>query len=110
MSRLAPFADDRPSELKLNSDRVYLWNLKKVDNSAKECLENVEHPNYYTAGGIECIDAVHAVTKNLIGMECVCTANVLKYIWRWKLKNGVEDLKKAKWYLEYLIDYVEGDK
>lgn len=105
MSRLAPFADDRPSELKLASSI-------KCDGHivTQECLENVEHPNHYTAGGIECIDAIHAVTKNLMGMECVCTANVLKYIWRWKLKNGVEDLKKAKWYLEYLIDYVDGDK
>ena len=40
----------------------------------------------------------------LKGMEAVCTANALKYLCRWHKKNGVEDLRKAKWYIEYLIN------
>jgi hypothetical protein len=39
-------------------------------------------------------------------MEAVCTGNALKYLWRWKKKNGVEDLKKAQWYLNKLISVV----
>lgn len=63
----------------------------------------VNHPSYYNKGGIECIDAMEAATDGLTGAEAVCTAQVIKYIWRWKWKNGAEDLKKAKWYLDRLI-------
>ena len=70
--------------------------------------KNVSHPSHYmSANGIECIDAIDAATEDLDGMEAVCTAQVLKYIWRWKKKNGVQDLEKAKWYLTYLIDHIK---
>ena len=65
--------------------------------------DKVNHPSYYTAGKVECIDAIEAAVIGLVGLEAVCTANVIKYRWRWKLKNGAEDLQKAKWYLEKLI-------
>ena len=65
--------------------------------------DNVNHPAHYTAGGIECIDALAAATEGLRGIEAVCTANAIKYLWRWKRKNGVEDLQKAIWYTERLI-------
>lgn len=65
--------------------------------------DNVNHPSHYTYGGIECIDAIDAVTHDLSGMDAVCTGQVMKYIWRWRHKNGVEDLKKARWYLDKLI-------
>lgn len=69
----------------------------------------VNHPNHYTAGGVECIDALKAATCELTGIEAVCTANAIKYLWRWKLKNGTEDLRKAKWYIDRLIKEVEAD-
>ena len=65
--------------------------------------DNVNHPSHYTAGGIECIDALKAATAELRGIEAVCTANAIKYLWRWKCKNGTEDLRKAIWYIERLI-------
>lgn len=65
--------------------------------------DNVNHPSHYTGGKVECIDALEAATQNLAGIEAVCTANAIKYLWRWKQKNGVEDLKKARWYLDKLI-------
>ena len=65
--------------------------------------DNINHPAHYTAGGIECIDALAAATEGLHGIEAVCTANAIKYLWRWKRKNGVEDLQKAIWYTERLI-------
>lgn len=65
--------------------------------------DSVNHPPHYTQGGIECIDALAAATEGLVGIEAVCTANAIKYLWRWKRKNGAEDLKKAIWYIEHLI-------
>ena len=50
---------------------------------------------------------VESVTFDLKGVEGFDTGNILKYICRWKSKNGLEDLKKAKWYLEHLINHVE---
>ena len=67
----------------------------------------VEHPSHYCQGGIECIDALASATINLKGIEAVCTANAIKYLWRQKNKNHIEDLKKAKWYIDYLIKHYE---
>ena len=49
-------------------------------------MDNVNHPKHYTQGGIECIDALAAATVELKGIEAVCTANAIKYLWRWKQK------------------------
>lgn len=62
----------------------------------------VNKPEHYQ-GRVECIEAIEAATAGLEGIEAVCTANVLKYAWRWKKKNGVQDLRKARWYLDRLI-------
>ena len=67
----------------------------------------VNHPSHYTQGGIECIDALEAATINLKGIEAVCTANAIKYLWRWKEKGGIEDLEKYKWYIDRLIKKAE---
>lgn len=69
--------------------------------------DNINRPAHYTSGKVECIDALEAATANLTGIEAVCTANAIKYLWRWKLKNGLEDLQKAKWYVDKLIQHVE---
>ena len=68
-------------------------------------IENnsVDHPRHYNEGKIECIEALKAATTGLEGIESFCTANAIKYLWRWKYKNGVEDLNKAIWYINYLI-------
>lgn len=70
--------------------------------------DNVNHPSHYTQGGVECIDAITAATVNKTGIEAVCTANVIKYIWRYEGKNGLEDVKKAQWYINRLIAELEG--
>ena len=70
-------------------------------------LDIVNHPKHYTQGKIECIDAIEAAVSELSGLDAVCTANVIKYVWRWKHKNGVIDLRKAQWYLEKLINLQE---
>ena len=63
----------------------------------------VNHPQHYTQGGIECIDALKAATVGKRGIEAVCVANVIKYLWRYEEKNGIEDVRKAKWYVERLL-------
>ena len=68
----------------------------------------VNHPAHYTSGGVECIDAIDSAVTGLSGFEAVYIAQVLKYIWRYKRKNGVEDLRKAQWYLNRLINKLEG--
>ena len=68
----------------------------------------VNHPNHYkTKSGLEAINVIEAFTSDLMGIEATDTGNIIKYICRWKKKNGLEDLKKAQWYLNHLINYVE---
>lgn len=69
--------------------------------------DNVNHPSHYTNGKVECIEALEAATSRLSGIEAVCTANAIKYMWRWKLKNGEEDIDKAIWYLTYLKNHLK---
>lgn len=70
--------------------------------------DNVNHPKHYQSkSGLETIDVIEAFTEDLVGGEATNTGNVLKYMCRWKSKNGLEDLKKAKWYLDRLIGIVE---
>ena len=64
--------------------------------------DNVNHPPHYTKDEIECIDAIRSATGE--GYEYYLQGNIIKYIWRYRHKNGVEDLKKAKWYLQKLIE------
>ena len=84
--------------------RYYNPENEEVSNS-----NNVDHPNHYNHGGVECIEAIKAATSSLTGIESFCTGNAIKYLFRWKLKNGAEDIRKAKWYIDYLLNYLEGD-
>lgn len=72
--------------------------------------DTVNHPSHYTQGGIECIDAITAATVGKTSIEAVCVANVVKYLWRYEEKNGLEDVKKARWYLERLISELSEGK
>ena len=59
-------------------------------------------PPHYNKAGIECIDAIRAATG--VRFEHYLQGNILKYLWRYRYKNGPEDLKKARWYLDKLIE------
>lgn len=65
------------------------------------------NPQHYKNGEIECIDALAAATVNKPGIQAVCVANVIKYLWRYESKNRLEDVRKAQWYLEKLIEELE---
>ena len=68
----------------------------------------VSHPSHYQSStGLEVINVIEAFTSDLKGIEATDTSNVLKYMCRWKNKNGLQDLEKAKWYLDHLIDHVK---
>lgn len=67
----------------------------------------VSHPSHYQSkSGLEVIDVIAAFTEGLEGIEAVDTGNAIKYICRWKDKNGVQDLEKAMWYIQHLIDHL----
>lgn len=66
--------------------------------------DNVNHPAHYTAGKIETIDVIEDTVADF---ESVLQGNILKYVIRYRHKNGLEDLKKAQWYLNRLIAKLE---
>ncbi len=72
--------------------------------------DNVQHPAHYTQGEIECIDCIKAATVNKIGIEAFCVGNAIKYLFRYENKNGLEDVKKAQWYINRLIQELEEKK
>lgn len=63
----------------------------------------VNQPPHYTAGKVECIDALEAASEGLQGLEAHCTCCAIKYLWRWKRKGGAEDLRKARWYINRML-------
>ena len=72
----------------------------------------VNSPAHYNQAGIECIDAMQAMVEgaDVQPHASYCWQNSFKYLWRWPYKNGVEDLKKARWYLDRLISEIEATK
>lgn len=67
----------------------------------------VSHPDHYNSGKFEVIDIIEEFTKDLSGIEAVDTGNAIKYVLRWHKKNGVQDIKKAIWYLTHLAEHLE---
>jgi len=69
----------------------------------------VNNPAHYNQGGIECIDSIEAMlsTEEFIGY---LRGNSHKYRWRFRYKNGIEDLHKAEWYENKLLKVLEGEK
>lgn len=69
----------------------------------KKINDDVNHPSHYTAGKVECIDAIESATQGLCGVTSVCVAQVIKYVWRYSRKGTPEkDLAKADFYLQKL--------
>ena len=87
--------------------RLVSANARSPDYARIRGDDMVNSPAHYTQGGIECIDAIDAAVVGKPADEAVCVANVLKYLWRYNLKGGVESVRKAKWYLDRLVGKVE---
>ncbi|SVD13596.1 uncharacterized protein METZ01_LOCUS366450 [marine metagenome] len=102
---------DREAKEKLYKQGVILDQKLKgemLDNHMKtlEGYNNINSPSHYNQGRIECIDAIEAMLsiEEYIGY---LRGNSAKYRWRFRYKNGVEDLKKAEWYEKRLIKFME---
>ena len=83
----------------------YLSGVKKQaqeQSDHKQTMDMVNSPIHYNKAGIETIDALQAMLVD--GFDYYLQGNIVKYLWRFRYKNGVEDLKKAQWYLNKLIE------
>ena len=83
-------------------DRMFEDENEQAGKEAYGDLDIVNNPPHYNQAGVECIEAIAAATGN--GYEYYVQGNIIKYLWRYRYKNGVEDLKKAQWYLTKLIN------
>ncbi len=87
--------------------------IKGLDNMAngKRAFneDNINHPKHYELDKIECIDAME-MTQGRGTVMSFCLCNAFKYLWRHNRKNGLEDIKKAKWYLDKYIELAEKSK
>lgn len=81
-------------------ERPFLW-------EPIEAAEAVDHPSHYNQGKYECID-VMVETFGKEATQSFCLLNAFKYVWRARSKNGVEDIKKARFYLDKFLE-LEGE-
>ena len=95
----------------INDDRLLgsLNDLPLVSEKYPE-HDNINHPLRYTKGDIECIDAIKGATVGKTGIEAVDVGHVIRYLWRYEEKDGLESVKKAEWYIKHLIRELESNK
>lgn len=68
--------------------------------------DRINHPDHYTHGGLECIQAIEAALGPQGAMD-YCRGNAMKYLWRCMYKkNTLKDLQKAEWYIQRAQQYV----
>lgn len=96
-----PFIDDSPQSL--------CEQYAEIEQVRQAIKDNVNHPSHYTQGKVECLDALESATIGKSGIEAVCVANIIKYLWRYEEKNGLEDVKKANFYLNRLLATLENN-
>lgn len=93
-----------------DQDINHRTNDDRLEQDLNECIgqdvDVVNHPSHYTQGDIECIDAIKAALGEE-QYEGYLRGACIKYLWRYKMKSGVESLKKAEWYLKRLIELNE---
>lgn len=87
-----------------------LAGMLQLTEEGQKLFDIVNKPRHYNLGKVECIDAIESATIGLHGIQAVCAGNVIKYTWRHHHKNGVQDLEKARFYLDKLISLMKEDK
>ena len=80
--------------------------MKEMAKDLLEKVDMVNNPSHYNQAGIECIAAIQAALGP--NFKYYLQGNIMKYLWRYRYKNGTQDLNKARWYLDKLIHEVEG--
>jgi hypothetical protein len=87
---------------------AFMKKMAEAEQAGKEAYGNVDmvnSPPHYNQTGIECIHAISAATGD--GFKYYLQGNIMKYLWRFDYKDKpLEDLKKAQWYLDKLIEEV----
>ena len=91
----------RPGAAVPSQDPIYAG----PDAPAVKPFDAVERPEHYNNGAIECIDYIRQQLADQFSVYC--EGAIMKYMHRWRYKNGVQDLKKARWYLDKLIQEEE---
>ncbi|HBL8336207.1 TPA: DUF3310 domain-containing protein [Listeria monocytogenes] len=101
---------------KVKQDEVAKWfyntaNITKAMSAIGVSMKNenndkINNPAHYKAGGIETLDYIKAKVSDY---PSYAAGNILKYVSRYEHKNGIEDLKKAQFYLNDLIEWMESD-
>ena len=74
----------------------------KMKLKEEEMKDMVNHPEHYTNSSVETIDMIESITAE--GFHYYLEGNILKYLARYRHKNGIQDLQKAQWYLNKLIE------
>ena len=92
----------------------YSWYRESLENPLQKSSENeeVNHPDHYTVGGVEVLDVIRAKAGNsgFDPFQGYNYGNIIKYILRAPYKGTLlKDLRKAKLYLEWLIESIEKD-
>jgi len=96
------------SKIDVGSIEDYPPSYDLSEQAGKEAyggVDLVNSPAHYNQAGVECIEAIAAATDD--GFQYYLQGNIIKYLWRYRYKNGIEDLKKAQWYLNKLIETTE---
>lgn len=91
-----------PSEFYIDAETV------PVVTEQAEPERDAVHPNHYHKGGLECFDVIKAITGDKY--EGFLVGNIIKYIFRYRDKNGVEDCKKAAVYIDKLIKELQNEQ
>lgn len=95
------------NEFRDTAGKNYIYGVRKEnDMVAKENTDAVNHPNHYAGGKFECIE-VMLETQGKDAVKAFCICNAFKYLFRHEKKNGLEDIKKAAWYLNKYIELEE---
>jgi hypothetical protein len=109
------YVDHKTGEV-TESDTGYIYPSRWVDFEFASDIETrvfregkedkVNNPSHYGQGSIECIEYIEdfLTKEEFIGY---LRGNIAKYLHRWRYKNGIEDLKKAQWYQNKLIEVVD---
>ena len=102
------------AEIVSEDDLINAWNRrpedwKQASEAAAEAPDIISHPPHYETDGIECIDAMQ-ITQGTAAVMDFCICNAFKYLWRFRRKGGLEDIKKAKWYLSKYIELQEANE
>ena len=87
--------------MKDHADQIFTFQSDRWKDFLNMKDDPVNLPAHYRNGDIECIDAIRAALGD--AYPDYCRGNVMKYLWRYKNKNGIEDLLKAQWYLNAMI-------